>query len=149
MMTYCTVDKKQVKDFAEVFTPAGLAFQMLMPNFNDGLRDVDKTILDPAVGEGQFLCAALVLKHFFNVERIDEDLSLHALKSLYGIDIQPASVAKARAHLLLTLCDSFKYFTGKNFTRLDEAWAIVAGNICVGDSLEIMAEWVNPQQSLF
>lgn len=148
MMTYATRGKE--KSHAEVFTPAGIVFDMIL---QDGLRpvlmDVQKTILDPAVGEGQFPCAELVWKMFYNLDALDEATALLALDSLYGIDIQPTSVAKAREHLLLTIRDAYKFFTGKEFTRTDEARAIVGERIIIGDSLKIMRQWANPQLSLF
>lgn len=148
MMTYATRGKE--KSHAEVFTPAGIVFDMIL---QDGLRpvlmDVQKTILDPAVGEGQFPCAELVWKMFYNLDNLDEATALLALDSLYGIDIQPTSVTKAREHLLLTIRDAYKFFTGKEFTRTDEARAIVDERIIIGDSLKIMRQWANPQLSLF
>lgn len=148
MMTYATRGKE--KSHAEVFTPAGIVFDMIL---QDGLRpvlmDVQKTILDPAVGEGQFPCAELVWKMFYNLDNLDEATALLALDSLYGIDIQPTSVTKARDHLLLTISDAYKFFTGKEFTRTDEARAIVGERIIIGDSLKIMRQWANPQLSLF
>ena len=136
--------------FAEVFTPAGIVFDMIL---QDGMRpvlmDVQKTILDPAVGEGQFPCAELVWKMFYNLDTLDEATALLALDSLYGIDIQPTSVAKAREHLLLTIRDAYKFFTLKEFTRMDEARAIVDERIIVGDFLKLAKEWTNPQLSLF
>ena len=149
-MSYCWSDKKQVKNFAEVFTPAGVVFQMcLQQGIRPVVMDVDKTILAPAVGQGQFPCAELVLKLFFNVDKLNEEIALRALNSLYGVDIQPASVNLARKHLLDTLIDSFKYFTGKDFTLLDDAKAIVNENIIVGDFLKLAKQWTNPQLSLF
>lgn len=128
---------------AQVFTPAGVVFFMIMA---DGIRElvqfVDKTMLDPAVGEGQFPCAELVMKMFYNIEQLDEDVALRALKSLYGIDIQSTSVDKAREHLILTLCAAYKKFTGKDFTRIEEAKKIVSENMIVGDSLKLMAKMV-------
>ena len=150
MMTYATKTKDNVKKFAEVFTPAGVAFEMvLQESLRPLLRDVDKTFFDPSVGEGQFPCTELVLKLFFNVERLNEDLALRALKSLHGVDIQASSVETARNHLIQTLTDSYRYFTGKEFTRLDEARAIVNENIFVGDFLKLAEKWSNPQLSLF
>ncbi len=133
----------------EIFTPAGLCFEMIMYKEVRECLQVDKTILDPAVGEGQFPCAELVMKMFYNVERLDEETALRALKSLYGIDIQAASVEKARAHLLLTLQDAYRFFTGKEFMRLDEAKEIVEENMIVGDSFKLIPEWTNPQGRLF
>ena len=110
MMTYATRGKE--KSHAEVFTPAGIVFDMIL---QDGLQpvlmDVQKTILDPAVGEGQFPCAELVWKMFYNLDNLDEATALLALDSLYGIDIQPTSVTKAREHLLKRICILFKKCT--------------------------------------
>ena len=150
-MSYCSADKKKVKSLAEVFTPAGVVFQMcLQKDIRPLLQDVDKTALDPAVGQGQFPCAELVLKLFFNVDKqLNEEIALRALKSLYGVDIQSSSVDKTRKHLIATLTDSYKYFTGKNFSRLVDAKAIVNDNFFQGDFLKISNQWTNPQLSLF
>ncbi len=150
MMTYATASKDNASKFAEVFTPAGVVFEMILQeDLRDCLQGLDKTMLDPAVGEGQFPCAELVWKMFYNLDDLDAATALLALDSLYGIDIQAASVAKAREHLLLTISDAYKFFTGKEFTRTDEARAIVEERIIVGDSLKIMRQWANPQLSLF
>jgi len=52
---------------------------------------------------------------------------------------------KSRARQLFTR----KIFTGKEFTRLEEAAAIVENKFIVGDSLKIMKQWAAPQQELF
>lgn len=148
MMNYCTRGKE--KSHAEVFTPGGLCFEMcLNPDLRDLFTNVDATVLDPAVGQGQFPCTELVLKMFCNVDKLDEDLALRALRSLYGIDIQESSITECKIHLLQTLRDAYKFFTGNDFTRFDEAFAIVNENMVVGDSMKIMAEWTTPQPSLF
>lgn len=150
MMTYATASKDNSRKFAEVFTPAGVVFDMILQEgLRDCLKGLDKTILDPAVGEGQFPCAELVWKMFYNLDTLDEGKALIALDSLYGVDIQPASVAKAREHLLLTIRDAYQFFTDEEFTRMDEARAIVDERIIEGDSLKIMRQWANPQLSLF
>ena len=148
MMTYNVGSADNKTNFAEVFTPAGVVFEMLYYVHND-IADIDKTIFDPALGEGQFPCAELVLKMFYNVERLDEDLALRALRSLYGVDIQAASVTKAHDHLLLTLQAAYKFFAGNDFTRLDEAREIIAENFYQGDSIKLMKAWNEPQGSLF
>lgn len=124
-----------------------------MMTLQDGIRSmvkgVDKTIFDPAVGEGQFPCTELVLKLFYSVGRLDEVVALRALKSLYGVDIQATSVVTAKKHLLATLCSAYKFFTGHEFTRLDEARLILNENIIAGDGLKLMRELATRQQSLF
>lgn len=153
MMPLATISKSQVKNHAEVFTPVGVVFEMIL---QDGIRpllqDIDKTILDPAVGHGQFPCAELVWKLFYSIDRLDEETALRALASLYAIDIQPQSVAFAKNHLKATLADAYKFFTDKDFPMSDlepTVNQILDTNIICGDSLKIMNAWLNPQQSLF
>lgn len=144
------LSKERVAKFAEVFTPPGVVFFMIL---QDGVRacvaDVDKTILDPACGHGQFPCCELVWKMFFGLDKLSEDFVLRAIKSLHGIDIQATSVETTKNHLIQTACDAFKFFTGNEFTRTDEARKILDENFICGDSIKIMREWANPQQSLF
>lgn len=138
------------KKFAEVFTPPHVVFLMILqPGIRECLQGVDKTILDPATGEGQFPCCELVWKMFFNLGTLNEETVLRALRSLHAIDIQAPSVAKAKEHLLATIADAYKFFTGKEFTALDAAKEILDENFIVGDSLKIMKQWSDKQQSLF
>lgn len=150
MMTYEKISKESVKKYAEVFTPPGVVLMMILQEgIRPMLRDVDKTILDPAVGEGQFPCLELVWKIFYQIGNVDEETVLSAARSLYGIDIQPSSVAKTKNHLIQTACDAYKFFTGRDFTATDKLQKIVDENIICGDSLKIMRDWSNPQMSLF
>lgn len=152
-MPYTTVKTDAYKKHAEVFTPAGIVFEMIL---NDGIRDcvkgVDKTILDPAVGHGQFPCAELVWKMFYNLDTLDEEKAIRALASLHGIDIQAASVDACKENLKSTLADAYEFFTGKKFSLptelLDE---ILEENFIVGDSLKIMRRWIKentPQRQI-
>ncbi len=150
MMTYCSTSKEKTKTHGEVFTPAGTVFKMLTrKEARPSVIDVNKPIFDPAVGEGQFPCAELVLRMFYNVERLDEELVLTALKNLYGMDIQSVSVDKARAHMLATTCDAYKFFTGKEISNLNGAIFAILGNFVCGDSLKLMQDLAKPQLSLF
>ena len=150
MMPVDTISKEQVAKFAEVFTPPGVVFYMIL---QDGIRacvaDVDKTILDPACGHGQFPCSELVWKMFFGLDKLSEDFVLRAIKSLHGIDIQATSVETTKNHLIQTACDAFKFFTGNEFTRTDDARKILDENFISSDSLKITHEWADRQQSLF
>lgn len=149
MMTYCTTSKDKVKKHGEVFTPAGTVFEMVMRSeVRDVLTDVDKLIFDPAIGQGQFPCAELVLKLFYNLDRLDDELALRALKSLYGMDIQSVNVDRTRVHLLYTIKAAYKFFTGRDFEKIDEAIWIIRRNIIVGDSLEFMSEMAARKQGL-
>lgn len=150
MMPYTTEKTDASKKYAEVFTPPGVVFYMtLQDDVRNGIRDVDKTVLDPCCGHGQFPCAALVCKLFYQVGKLDEELALRVLKSIYGIDIQPESVEITRRHMLAALTDAFKFFTGDDFTRLDEATAIVNENFICEDFLGLSKRWTSRTIELF
>lgn len=151
MMT-CSRKKgnKAWHEHAEIFTPPGIvALMVLEDGIRDCVRSVDKTIFDPACGHGQFPCFELICKLFYNIDRLDEELALRALKSLYGMDIQAVSVEVTKRHMLATLVDAYKCFTGNDFTRIDEATAIVEENFVCGDSLPFMRQCASRQLPLF
>ncbi len=81
-----------------------------------------------------------MLKLFYNLDRLDDELALRDLKSLYGMDIQSVNVDRTRVHLLYTIKAAYKFFTGRDFEKIDEAIWIIRRNIIVGDSLEFMSE---------
>lgn len=149
-MPYTKIKTEAYKKHAEVFTPPGVVFGMILEGgIREVVKGIDKTMFDPTVGHGQFPCAELVWKMFYNLDALDEETALRALASLYGIDIQAASIDACDANLLATLADAYKFFTGKEFTRLEEAAAVVKSNFIVGDSFKIMKQWTAPQQELF
>lgn len=145
--------KDGVKNFAEVFTPANVVFFMLLqPHFiNEGepLRDLDKTIFDPCCGQGQFGCAEVVLKMFYNCLELPQNerqkAVLRILNSIYGMDIQAKSVDKARRHLLDTVCDAYEFFFGEQYDEFMAAAWIIQGRTIVGNSIEYMLEQVPPE----
>lgn len=76
----------RVKDFGEVFTPPEVVNDML--NI-DGLReytyDINKTFLEPSVGQGVFLLEILKRR----LERVDTEEEIKkAVSTLYGVEIQ-------------------------------------------------------------
>ena len=96
-MPYTTGKTEAYRKHAEVFTPPWCVFLMIL---NGGIREVvkgvDKTMFDPAAGHGQYPCAELVWKMFYNLDALDEPTAIRALASLYGVDIQATSVASCR-----------------------------------------------------
>lgn len=87
---------------------------------------------------------------FYNVDSLDEETAVRALTSLYGIDIQAASVDKTREHLKATIADAYEFFTGKKFSLPDAVLdEVLERNFLAGDSLKIMKQWTALQQSLF
>lgn len=150
-MPYTKERTDAYKKHAEVFTPPGVVFEMILTGgIREVVKCVDKTMFDPAVGHGQFPCAELVWKMFYNLDTLDEEKAIRALASLYGIDIQAASVDACKENLKATLADAYEFFTGKKLSvsaeLLDE---ILERNFIVGDSLKMMKKWSAPQQELF
>ena len=136
-------NRDNVRDFAEVFTPASIAFEMeLLPEMRDALQDVDTPICDPTVGQGQFTATALVLKMFYNLDNLDGRTALSALWHLYGVDIQRESIDECRTHMFASLCAAFEFFTGNKLAPLEIRYgrAIVEHNFIQGDSLK---DWAN------
>lgn len=139
--------------YAEIFTPAHVVFEMLLqPHFIDEgkpLRGIDKTFFDECCGQGQFSCAIVVLKIFYNClplpppERPQAVLKI--LHSIFAMDIQEKSCAKAKEHLFLTVQDAYEWFFGEKFPLLAEATSIINEIVQCGNVLEFLAENVPPE----
>ena len=141
MMTYQTETKDKVKKYGEIFTPPGIVFKMVMiPEVREDLKILEKPFFDPCVGEGQFPCAELVLKMFYNLDKLNEEKAIRILKSICGMDIQAENVDKCRAHILATFCNAYQFFTGEEISEstLCKAITIIAQNFKTGDSLKFM-----------
>lgn len=83
----------RAKQTAEVFTPASLVRQMLKKLPNE-VWHKNKSFLDPACGNGNFLVAVLVRK----IERGHNPLD--ALRNVYGVDIMKDNIQECRLRLL-------------------------------------------------
>lgn len=148
MMTYGTISDDRKKIHGEVFTPPGIVFRMVLAEtFIEELKKLEKTFFDPCVGEGQFPCAELVLKMFYNLDKLNPQNVITMLRSLHGMDIQPDSIAKCRKHMEQTLYDAYNFFTGENFPKSLYTKIILCQNFSVGDSLKFMQGI--PQLTLF
>ena len=95
--------KGRVKKHGEVFTPATMVDQML-DLVDDKLSDVDATFLEPAAGDGNFLLRILQRK-LADIERTAKPAdwqleSLHALASIYGVELLPDNHADAQTNML-------------------------------------------------
>lgn len=97
----------RVKAHGEVFTPRRMVDQMLdlvREDLEEGPGFVDKTVLEPAAGDGNFLVAIVqrklhaIERHFPKERWADE--SLFALASIYGIELLEDNHADARAAML-------------------------------------------------
>lgn len=130
--------RKRVKEFAEVYTNDREVKAMcdLIP---ESEWTIEKTFLEPACGNGNFLVEILARKF----ERCkDEKDGLKALASIVGIDIQADNVDESRKRLYemylakFSMCNSFCKLMAQQILR---------NNIICGDSLKIMAKWESEQ----
>jgi hypothetical protein len=135
----------RVKAHGEVFTPRRMVDQMLdlvSEELESGPGFVDRTVLEPAAGDGNFLVAIVqrklraIVSHFGRRRWADE--SLFALASIYGIELLEDNHQDAKAAML----DVFLAFhtshgnpcgPGTNLTRA--AAFLIEANIVRGNTL--------------
>lgn len=97
----------RVKSYGEVFTPRHMVDKMLdlvREELETGPDFVDKTFLEPAAGDGNFLLAILQRKLGALEQRVEPALwpreSLFALASIYGIELLEDNHADAKVAML-------------------------------------------------
>ena len=129
-----TKSKSRVRDFGEVFTAEREVRAMcdLIPQ--EVWENIERTFLEPACGNGNFLVEILARK--LRSCATEED-GLKALASIFGIDIQADNCAESR-HRLKDMF--FAKFPTANVAQVE---TILQKNIVCGDSLAIMQEWEN------
>lgn len=99
--------RNRVKSYGEVFTPRHMVDKMLdlvREELETGPDFVDKTFLEPAAGDGNFLLAILQRKLGAIEQRVEPALwpreSLFALASIYGIELLEDNHADAKVAML-------------------------------------------------
>lgn len=104
--------RDRVRAYGEVFTPRHMVDQMLDLVGDDleyGPDFVDKTFLEPAAGDGNFLVAILQRKLQAIEKRLSPEVwaeeSLFALASIYGIELLEDNHEEARAAMLAEFVD--------------------------------------------
>jgi len=106
--------KERVQQYGEVFTPDSIVMKMiemvdepLLKECNTVDEYLDKTWLEPACGDGQFLIRILYRK-LEEVNKLEESKrQLAIVKSLctiYGVDIQNDNVEQSRERMFKLLC---------------------------------------------
>ena len=127
--------KQRVKDFAEVFTAEREVKAMcdLIPC--ETWDNIESTFLEPACGTGNFL-VEIYARKLQRCKWIADGLT--ALASIYAIDIQADNVNESRQRLRQMFLD--KYPNANEFAVF-VADEILNKNIVCGNSLEIMKEW--------
>lgn len=120
--------KKRVKDFGEVFTPKHIVQDMcsLIP---PEMYSIEKTFLEPACGNGNFLLEILERK----LKNCHNEIEVKiAVESIYGIDIQEDNVLEARQRLNILI---------QQFYPKVDCMEILRKNIVVGDFLRTETVW--------
>ena len=130
--------KERKKVFAEVNTPMWIVndmLDMLVRENDNKLDDVfakEKTFIEPACGDGNFLIEILhrKLRYCKNSEDIKE-----TLKSIFGIDIQEDNVIDSRKRMMTLLKIYFPSIFKDNDELIKECEEILKRNIVVGNFL--------------
>jgi hypothetical protein len=143
--------RERVKSYGEVFTPSHMVNQMLdlvADVLEYGPDFVDRTVLEPAAGDGNFLVAILHRKLRAIEQRIDPVLwpqeSLFALASIYGIELLEDNHADARAAMLEEFLDFHRRHGTPCSTRTNlhrAAAFLINTNIVRGNTLTGM-DWL-------
>lgn len=137
--------RERVKSYGEVFTPRHMVDRMLdlvAFDLEEAPDFVDKTFLEPAAGDGNFLVAILERKLRAIEKRIEAPLwpqeSLFALASIYGIELLEDNHADAQAIML----DEFTRFhlshdqaCGQGSRLYLAAQHLIATNVVRGNAL--------------
>lgn len=99
--------RHRVRAYGEVFTPRHMVDQMLdlvSEELEQGADFVDKTFLEPAAGDGNFLVAILRRKLRAIEQRLAREIwsreSLFAVASIYGIELLEDNHEDAKAAML-------------------------------------------------
>lgn len=118
--------KKRVKQTAEIFTPEPLVNQMLdklSEYAEDIFKNPEKTFIDPAAGNGNFLINVLQRK-------LKNGISpLKAIKTIFGVELMEDNVNECKDRLLGVIIDKL------NENELNEAKKILNTNIVCHDAL--------------
>jgi hypothetical protein len=137
--------RHRVKTYGEVFTPRSMVERMLdlvREDLEAGPDFVDKTFLEPAAGDGNFLVAILrrklrAIEHRCPAGEWPRE-SLFALASIYGIELLADNLVDAQEHMLA----AFAGFHHRHGTQCgpdtDLARAakyLIAANVVLGNTL--------------
>lgn len=136
--------KERVRQNGEVFTPKQTVIDMT--NL-DGIREasytIDKTFLEPACGNGNFLVELIERKLSILLgDKTSTDeyelQSIHAISTIYGVDIQADNVVEARERMYNIILNNYKNKMGNEpgLRYQKVVQDILAHNIILGDFLK-------------
>lgn len=137
--------RHRVKSYGEVFTPRHMVDRMLdlvSEELEAGPDFVDRTFLEPAAGDGNFLVAILHRKLRAIEKRLPAeewpDESLFALASIYGIELLEDNHQDAKATMLVGFLDFHQVHgvpCGPSTDLHRAAEFLIDANIVRGDTL--------------
>ena len=137
---------KERQHAGEVFTPATTVFEMVLnPNIRDVVISSTSGCLDPCAGQGQFPCAVLFWRLFFNLDRLTDEFMLTALDNINAIDIREDNVQECKEHLLQTFIQTYEYLleTKPTVDLILRAKSIINKNVLQGDFLKVVKDVEN------
>lgn len=105
------------KGRGEVFTPEFLVEEMLNKLPQEFFKSADKTMLDNSCGNGNFLVKILVWRMKNGISHLD------ALKTIYGIELDPDNAKECRERLSLG-------------SKSDDIWKVLNHNIICANALD-------------
>lgn len=146
--------KERVADRGEVFT-AEREVKAMCDLVQDMCDQVDKTFLEPACGDGNFLAEILdrklarVKKDAKTDKRQWEWLSVRAVASLYGVDIMQDNAEECRKRLYEQWDAAYKKNCKKecNEATRESVKYILSKNIVCGNALTMMCVDENQQDT--
>lgn len=137
--------RDRVKSYGEVFTPRFMVDQMLdlvTEELETGPDFVDKTFLEPAAGDGNFLVRILHRKLQAIEARLDRESwpveSLFALGSIYAIELLQDNHADAKAAMLEEFLDFHRHHgtpCGPRTNLRQAAAFLIDSNVICGNTL--------------
>lgn len=132
--------KNAVKDFGEVFTPEFLVEEMLGKLPLEFFTSAERTMLDNSCGNGNFLVKILEWRMKNGISQLD------ALKTIYGIELDPNNAKECRERLSLG-------------SKNKKIWEVLNHNIVCANALDpnhkgwqevgYMWEGPSPEQQFF
>lgn len=136
--------KERVNKFGEVFTPSNIVKDMLdLEGVKEYSYTFDKTFLEPACGNGNFLVEILArkLSCLDSLDKNDKDNwamhMLQAVSTIYGVDIQEDNVFESRERMTKIILDKYEATYGSEMpSGLKKCVnAILVNNILCGNFL--------------
>lgn len=121
--------KERIRDFGEVFTPEHIVRDMcdMLERRNPDIFKPETTFLEPACGEGVFVCE--ILRRKLERCRTREDFRT-AIRSVWSMEIQPDNVEKTIQNVT-ALCEEF-------FCLAKDDMETIQNHVVLADSLKVL-----------